>query len=94
MCDTGRTALASGGIVRLTVGKARQAWGTPLESRDKVMTPGQVRDRIRELEDKFSRIKAEFLQVAHGQKEASSQKSEVAASGDAGEIREDRTRDR
>lgn len=57
------------------------------------MTPSQVRDRIRELEQKFSRIKEEFFQVANRQQGAPRDKGESATSGETGEIREDLTRD-
>ncbi|VVE21906.1 hypothetical protein PHO31112_03174 [Pandoraea horticolens] len=58
------------------------------------MTPSQVRDRIRELEQKFSRLKNEFRQVASGRKRAPRKWGEAAASVEAGEIREDLTGDR
>lgn len=58
------------------------------------MTPNQVRDRIRALEEKFSRIKEEFFQVVHSQEDAPRGNDEATASGEAGEIREDLTRDR
>ncbi|VVE65396.1 hypothetical protein PAN31117_01855 [Pandoraea anapnoica] len=55
------------------------------------MTPSQLRDRIRELEAKFSRIKEEFYQVAHSQEDAPRVNDEATASGEAGEIGEDLT---
>ncbi|VVE13220.1 MULTISPECIES: hypothetical protein [Pandoraea] len=58
------------------------------------MTPSQVRERIRELEAKFSRIKEEFYQVVHSQEDAPRDNDEATASGEAGEIGEDLTGDR
>lgn len=58
------------------------------------MTPSQVRERIRELEAKFSRIKEDFFQVVHSQEDAPRRNDEATPSGEAGEIREDLTRDR
>lgn len=58
------------------------------------MTPSQVRDRIRELEQKFLRIRNAFHQVANGREGAPLQRGEAAASVEAGEIREDLTGDR
>ncbi len=58
------------------------------------MTPSQVRNRIKALEEKFSRIKEEFFQLTHGQQSAPQRTSEEATSDESGEIREDLTRDR
>lgn len=57
------------------------------------MTPCQVRDRIRELEEKFLRIKEELFQVANTQQGAPWDKGESATSGETGEIREGLARD-
>jgi len=58
------------------------------------MTPSQVRDRIRALEEKFSRIKGDFFQIANRQQSAPRDNVESATSGETREIREDLSRDR
>lgn len=58
------------------------------------MTPGQIRDRIRELEYQFSRIREAFFRVAHGQDAGPRESSEEAISEETGAIGEDLTRDR
>lgn len=94
LCDTGRTPAGAKAQSAVASGASKTATSVNMNRRETVMTQDQIRDRIRELEDKLAGITGKFWGVALRQRDTPRENGDEATSVKAGEIGEDLTRDR